>query len=81
MIFVVSRHANTTIRKTDAQGLKMERLKNIGLSPLVHKQLKLLCAQEGWTMTEAVQHLLEILREQEDGKKEPNAAAKVAGDV
>lgn len=58
----------------------MERLKNVGLSPAVHRQLKMLCAQEDWTMTEAVQHLLEVLREQEDGKEEPSAAARAAGD-
>lgn len=35
-----------------------ERLKNVALEPATHKALKLLCAENGWTMTEAVQYLL-----------------------
>lgn len=35
-----------------------ERLKNVALEPATHKALKLLCAENDWTMTQAVQYLL-----------------------
>ena len=54
------RHKNT---KTQ-QVIKMtERAKTISLDPDVHKALKLLCAENGWTMTQAVDQLMKIAKE------------------
>jgi predicted DNA-binding protein len=41
-----------------------DRLKNVGLRPETHQRLKLLCAEQGWTMTEAVEALIEVMNEQ-----------------
>lgn len=35
-----------------------ERLKNVALEPATHKALKMLCAENDWTMTQAVQYIL-----------------------
>jgi hypothetical protein len=44
-----------------------ERLRNIGLEAETHKALKMLCAENDWTMTEAVEHLLERLKDERKG--------------
>jgi hypothetical protein len=43
----------------------MEKLRTIGLKPETHRALKQLCAANEWTMTEAVQHMMERLEEME----------------
>lgn len=45
------------------------KMKTVGLDPEVHKELKLLCAQKGWTMTQAVAHMIKVLEETE-GKED-----------
>ncbi|KQW13127.1 hypothetical protein [Pseudomonas sp. Root401] len=52
-----------------------ERLKNVGITPEVWKELKLMTIEHDCTMTEAVADLLKIAREQ----KENDRAAKPAG--
>jgi hypothetical protein len=39
-----------------------ERLKNVGVEPSTHKALKMLCAENDWTMTQAIEHLMERLK-------------------
>lgn len=46
------------------------RLKNIGLGKAEWHQLKLLCAENEWTMTQAVAHLLTLLEGGENGRNE-----------
>lgn len=43
-----------------------ERLRNIGLEAETHKALKMLCAENDWTMTQAVEHLLERLKDERE---------------
>lgn len=40
-----------------------ERPKTVSLEAEVHKALKLLCAENGWTMTQAVEQLMKIAKE------------------
>jgi hypothetical protein len=42
----------------------MKKLKTVGIEEETHKRLKQLCAAEGWTMTEAVKHMLELLKKE-----------------
>lgn len=51
------------------------RLKNIGLGKAEWQQLKLLCAENEWTMTQAVAHLLTLLKGEENGRREGNQGA------
>lgn len=44
-----------------------ERLRNVGLEADTHKALKMLCAENDWTMTQAVEHLLERLKDERKG--------------
>lgn len=48
-----------------------ERLRNIGLEPETHKALKMLCAENDWTMTQAIEHLMERLRNDRSGSNQP----------
>lgn len=52
-----------------------ERMKTIGITTAVWKELKLMTIEHNCTMTEAVANLLKIAREQ----KENDLAAKPAG--
>lgn len=40
-----------------------ERLKNIGIEADTHKRLKMLCVENDWTMTQAVEYLLEKIND------------------
>jgi len=44
-----------------------DRLRNSGLEAETHKALKMLCAENDWTMTQAVEHLLERLKDERKG--------------
>lgn len=46
------------------------RLKNIGLGKAEWQQLKMLCTENEWTMTQAVAHLLTLLKGGENGRNE-----------
>ena len=48
-----------------------ERLRNIGLEPETHRALKMLCAENDWTMTQAIEHLMERLRNDGSGSNQP----------
>lgn len=41
-----------------------ERLKNVALEPATHRALKLLCAENDWTMTKAVEYLLNRMHQE-----------------
>lgn len=51
------------------------RLKNIGLGKAEWQQLKLLCAENEWTMTQAVAHLLTLLEGGGNGRNERDTGA------
>ena len=58
-----------------------ERLKNIGLDPVTHKQLRHLAVENDWTMTQAVEYLLERLRNDGNGSnQETTGSGSTAGD-
>ncbi|MNO60491.1 hypothetical protein D3C76_511070 [compost metagenome] len=52
-----------------------KRPKTISLEVAVHKKLKMLCAEQGWTMTQAVEALLQRMEETEDERHGRNQAA------
>jgi hypothetical protein len=57
-----------------------ERLRNVGLEADTHKALKMLCAENDWTMTQAVEHLLERLKDERKGSdKKPAESRGTAG--
>lgn len=37
--------------------------KTIGLKTEVHRELKRLCADNDWTMSEAIAHMMQVLKE------------------
>lgn len=53
-----------------------DRPKTISLEKQVHKELKLLCAERGWTMTQAVENLMKIAKER--GKDDANGRSEKA---
>lgn len=53
-----------------------ERPKTVSLDAEVHKALKLLCAEKGWTMTQAVDQLMKIAKER--GKDERHGTSEKA---
>lgn len=56
-----------------------ERLKNVGLAPDVHRELKLLCAETGYTMTEAVRYLMDRIKDDERKRAASNSRANRGG--
>lgn len=42
----------------------MGKLKTVGIEEATHRELKTLCAMRGWTMTEAVQHMLDQIEKE-----------------
>jgi hypothetical protein len=57
-----------------------ERLRNIGLEAETHKALKMLCAENDWTMTQAVEHLLERLKDERKGSgSKPSKSSGTTG--
>lgn len=53
----------------------MDKLRTVGLKERTHRALKTFCAQEGLTMTEAVDHLLEVIKKE----RETNGARETDG--
>ena len=52
-----------------------QRPKTISLEVAVHKKLKMLCAEQGWTMTQAVEALLKRMEETENERHGRNQDA------
>lgn len=43
--------------------------KTVGIKRDVHRELKLLCAANGWSMSEAIAHMMKLLKDDNsDGK-------------
>lgn len=45
--------------------------KTVGIKNDVHRELKLLCAENGWTMSDAIAHMMKLLKDANtDGKND-----------
>jgi hypothetical protein len=53
-----------------------EKMKTVGLDGQVHRELKMLCADRGWTMTQAIEHMMMILDIHEGTKAENGKASE-----
>lgn len=50
--------------------------RTVGIKSDIHRELKLLCADRGWTMTEAIAHMMKVLKETEKDGKHDNPTAE-----
>jgi macrodomain Ter protein organizer (MatP/YcbG family) len=56
-----------------------EKMKTVGLDGPVHRELKMLCASRGMTMTEAIKFMMEIV-EKYEGVQDANGIDELDDD-
>lgn len=69
-LYLAKLRLDTKTQKHKRRYKMSERPKTVSLDAEVHKALKLLCAENGWTMTQAVEKLMQIAKEQGQNERE-----------